>query len=104
MLPSMVFCTVTKLTETNPNITIGSKKVDWVRSFHFWPESEHRFGSDPNRIIKCYQGVFCTVMKLTETYLNITIGSKKVDWVRSFRFWPESVHRFGSDLNRVIKY
>src|SRR6187551_613710 len=37
MLPSMVFCTVTKLTETNLNITMVSKKVDWVRSFCFWP-------------------------------------------------------------------
>src|SRR6187551_2438335 len=37
MLPSMVFGTVTKLTETNLNITIGSKKVEWVPSFRFWP-------------------------------------------------------------------
>src|SRR6187551_559145 len=148
MLPNMVFCTVTKLTETNLNITIGSKKLDWVRSFCFWPDSVHRFGSGRNRVIKCYRAwflhsnetdrnepkhhywvqksglgafvsflgrirasfrfrpesvhlmlpsmVFCTVTKLTETNLNITIGSKKVDWVRSFRFWPESEHRFGS--------
>src|SRR6187455_3140128 len=33
MLPSMVFCTVTKLTETNQNITVGSKKVDWCVRF-----------------------------------------------------------------------
>src|SRR6187455_1754858 len=104
MLPSMVFCPVTNLTETNLNITIGSKKVDWVRSFRFWAESEHRFGSGLNQCIKCYRAwFFCTVTKLTETNLNITIGSKKVDWVRSFRFWPESEHRFGSDPNRVIK-
>src|SRR6187551_3525411 len=32
----MVFGTVTKLTQTNQNKTIGSKKVDWVRLFHFW--------------------------------------------------------------------
>src|SRR6187455_1138107 len=32
----MVFGTVTKLTQTNQNITIGSKKVDSVHSFHFW--------------------------------------------------------------------
>src|SRR6187551_1297426 len=37
----MVFCTVTKLTETNLNITIGSKKVDWCV----------RFVSDPNQSI-----------------------------------------------------
>src|SRR6187551_959939 len=34
--PGMVFDTITKLTQMNPNITIGSKKVDWVRSFYFW--------------------------------------------------------------------
>src|SRR6187551_1675907 len=27
--PNMVFYTVTKLTQTNQNITIGSKKMDW---------------------------------------------------------------------------
>src|SRR6187551_3579241 len=90
--PGMVFCTVTKLTNTNQNITIGSKKVDWVRSFRFWRESVVRFGSGPNRCIKCYPGmVFCTVTKVTKTNQNITIGSKKVDWVRSFHSWPESV-------------
>src|SRR6187551_2426652 len=104
MLPSMVFCTVTKLTETNLNITIGSKKVDWLRSFRFWAELEHRFGSGPNQCIKCYQAwFFCTVTKLTETNLNITIGSKKVDWVHSFHFWAESEHRFGSGQNECIK-
>src|SRR6187455_914577 len=41
MLPSMVFCTVTKLTETNLNITIGSKK--WIGCV--------RFVSGPNRSI-----------------------------------------------------
>src|SRR6187455_2447110 len=100
MLPSMVFCTVTKLTKTNLNITIGSKIVDWVRSFCFWYESLHRFVSGTNGGIKCiYSIVFCTVTKLTKTNLNITIGSKKVDWVRSFHFWPESLHRFVSYLN-----
>src|SRR6187551_748189 len=100
----MVFCTATKLTKTNQNITIGSQKVDWVRSFRFWPESEVRFGSGPNRCLKCNIGmVFCTVTKLTKTNQNITIGSKKVDWVRSFRFWPESVVRFGFGPNWCIK-
>src|SRR6187551_3241897 len=100
----MFFCTVTKLTKTNQNITIGSKKVDWVRSFRFWGESVVHFVSGPNRCIKCYTGlVFCTVTKLTKTNQNITIGSKKVDWVRSFRFWCESVVRFVSGLNRCIK-
>src|SRR6187455_2752191 len=93
----MVFCTVTKLTKTNQNITIGSKKVDWVRSFRFWCESVVHFISGPNRCIKCYADmVFCTVTKLTKTKQNITIGSKKVDWVSSFRFWRKSVVRFVS--------
>src|SRR6187455_2230964 len=98
------FSTVTKLTKTNQNITIGSQKVDWVRSFRFWPESVVRFGSGPNRCITCYPGmVFCTVAKLTKMNQNITIGSKKVDWVRSYRFWPKSVVPFGSGPNRCIK-
>src|SRR6187551_1821612 len=101
---SIVFCTVTKLSKTNLNITIGSEKVDWMRSFRFWPESEHRFVSGPNGGIKCINSiVFCTVTKLTKTNLNITIGSKKVDLVRSFRFWSESVHLLVSVPNRGIK-
>src|SRR6187455_2106603 len=100
----MVFCTVMKLTKTNTNNTIGSKKVDWVRSFRFWRESIVYFVSGPNRCIKCYSGmVFCIVMKLTKTNHNNTIGSKKVDWVRSFRFWRESVVHFVSGPNRCIK-
>src|SRR6187455_2115241 len=49
MLPSMVFCTVTKLTETNQNITIGSKKVDWVRCFFSGPN--RCIVSVPTRIV-----------------------------------------------------
>src|SRR6187551_2455590 len=102
--PGMVFCTVTKLTKTNQYITIGSKYVDWVRSFHFWPETVHGFVNDPNGCIKCnICMVFCTVTKLTKTNQNITIGSKNVDWVRSFGFWPETMRRFVNDLNRCIK-
>src|SRR6187551_3534469 len=41
--PSMVFCTITKLTKTNHNITIGPRNVNWVRLFGFWPETVHRF-------------------------------------------------------------
>src|SRR6187455_2948447 len=90
----MVFCTLTKLTKTNQNSTIGSKKVDWVHSFCF----------RPNRCIKCYTGmVFCTVTKLTKTNQNITIGTKKVDWVHSFRFWRESVVGFVFGPNRCIQ-
>src|SRR6187551_393615 len=91
----MVFRTATKLTKTEQNITIGSKKVDWVRSFRFWTETVHRFVNGPNRCIKCNPGMVSrTVTKLTKTEQNITIGSKKVDWVRSFPFWTETVHRF----------
>src|SRR6187551_1009633 len=100
----MVFCTVTKLTKTNQNITIVSKKVDWVRSFQFWPESMHRFVSGPNRCTQCNPGmVYSTVTKLTKMNQNITIVSKKHDWVRSFHLWPESVHRFVSDPNGCIE-
>jgi DNA-binding transcriptional regulator of glucitol operon len=102
--PGMVFCTVTKLTETDQNITVGSKKLDWVRSFRFWAKTVHRFVNTPNRCIKCNPGmVFCTITKLTETNQNISIGSKKLDWVHSFRFWAETVHRFINTPNRCIK-
>src|SRR6187551_1815073 len=139
MQPDMVFGTVMKLTKMNQNINIGSKKVDWVRSFCFWPESVDRFFSArlgavnatrhgfrhsnetdqnepklqywfqksglvafisflarigasflfcPTRCIKCNPGmVFDTITKLTQMNPNITIGSIKVDWVRSFCFW-----------------
>src|SRR6187455_3686273 len=102
MLPSMVFCTVTKLTETNLNITIGSKKVDWVHSFRFWAESEHRFGSGQNQCIKCYRAWF---LHSNGTGRN---EPKHHYWVQksglgafvsllarigaSFRFRPESGH------------
>src|SRR6187551_1747492 len=97
----MVSSTVTKLTKTNQNITIVSKKHDWVRSFHFCPELEHRFISDPNRCIESNPGkVFVTVTKPTKMNENITIGSKKHDWLRSFHCWPESVHCFDFGPNR----
>src|SRR6187455_3448395 len=54
----------------------------------FLYESVHRFIFGPDRCIKCNTGmVFGTVTKLTQTNQNITIGSKKVDWVRSLCFW-----------------
>src|SRR6187551_3296167 len=132
----MVFGTVTKLIQSNQNVTIGSKNVDWVRSFisglnrcivsfsahigalkqpphgfrhsnetdpieqkhqywvqksgwgafvHFWTESVLYFISGPNRCIKWNPDmVFGTATKLTKTNQNFTIGSKNVDWVRSF--------------------
>src|SRR6187551_2412238 len=63
----------------------------------FLDESVHRFIFGPYRCSKCTPGmVFGTVMKLTKMNQNINIGSKKEDWVRSFYFWPISVHRFFS--------
>src|SRR6187551_446538 len=104
MQPGTVFRIVTKLTKMNQNITIGSKKVDWVRSFCFWTEPVHRFVNGANRCIKCNPDtVFRAVTKLTKMNQNITIGSKKVDWVRSFCFWTEPVHRFVNGPNRCIK-
>src|SRR6187551_2294159 len=100
----MVSSTVTKRTKTNQNITIVSKKHDWVDSFHFWPKSQHRFVSDPNRCIECNPiMVSVTVTKPTKMNQNITIGSKKHYWLRSFHFWPESVHRFVFGPNRCIE-
>ena len=99
-----VFCTVTKLTKTNQNITIGSKKVDWVRSFRFSAETVHHFVNGSNRCINCNPGmVFSTVTKLTQTNQNITFGTKKVDWVCSFLFRAETVHRFVNGQIRCIK-
>src|SRR6187455_943227 len=62
--------------------------------FRFWPESVHQM---------LYWHGFYTVTKVTKTNQNITIWSKKLDWVRSFRIWPESVVRFGSGPNRCIQ-
>src|SRR6187455_453787 len=94
-------------TETNqnePKHPYLVQKVDWVRSFHFWPEPVVHFVSGANRCIKCYIGmVFYTVTKLTKTNRNITIWSKKLDWVRSFRFWHESEVFFGSGPNWCLK-
>src|SRR6187455_1320638 len=102
MLPSMVFYTETKVTETNLNITIGSKKVDWVRSFRFWAESEHL--SVPARISALNATEHC-FLHSNETDRN---EPKHHYWVRksglgvfvsflarigaSFRFRPESGH------------
>src|SRR6187551_440906 len=91
----MVFGIVIKVIKTNQNISIGSKKVDWVCSFCFGSEPVHHFVSGPNRCIKCNRGmVFSTVTEVTKTNQNITIGSKTVDLVRYFHFWPEQEHLF----------
>src|SRR6187551_571818 len=77
--------------ETDPN---EPKHQYWVQKAGlgafvlFLDESVHRFISGPDRCIKCNTGmIFVTVTKLTQMNQNITIGSKKVDWVRSFCFW-----------------
>src|SRR6187551_2055706 len=104
MQPRHGFSHSNKTAKTNQNITIGSKKVDWVRSFRFWTETVHRFVNGPNRCIKCNPGMLSRIVtKLTKTNQNITIGSKKVDWVRSFRFRTETVHRFVNRSNWCIK-
>src|SRR6187551_429689 len=76
----------------------------WVHLFHFWPKSQHRFVSDPNRCIECNPSMISvTVTKPTKMNQNITIGSKNHDWLRSFHFCPESVHRFVFGPNRCIE-
>src|SRR6187551_281909 len=102
MLPSMVFCRVTKLTETTVNITIGFKKVVWVRSFRFFPESEHRFSSGQNQCIKCYRAWFFHSNETDRNEPKHHYGVQKrglgafVSFLSrnraSFRFLPESVH------------
>src|SRR5574344_749208 len=44
MQPGLVFWTVTKLTKTNQNITIRSKKVDWVN--YIRRSEERRVGKE----------------------------------------------------------
>src|SRR6187455_1520059 len=94
--PSMVSGTVTKATNMNQYITIG------LGAFvSFLAESVHRFISGPNRCIECNTSMGSGIVtKPTKTNQNINIVSKKVDWVRSFQFWPETVHRFVSGPNR----
>src|SRR6187455_505942 len=77
--------------ETDPN---EPKHHYWVQKSElgafvsFLADPVHPFVSDPNRCIKCNPGmVFGAVTKLTQTNQNITIMSRKVDWVRSFPFW-----------------
>src|SRR6187455_2658773 len=99
----MVFCTVTKLAETNLNITIGSKKVDWVRSFRFVSGSNRCIVSVPARI-SALNATEHGFLHSNETDRN---ESKHHYWVQkgglgafvsflgrigaSFRFRPESV-------------
>src|SRR6187551_1226492 len=77
--------------ETDPN---EPKHHYWVQKgrlgafVSFLDESGHPFISGPDRCIKCTTGmVFGTVTNLIQTNPNITIGSKKVDWMRLFHFW-----------------
>src|SRR6187455_3049899 len=86
--------------QTNKNITIGSKILDWVRSFHFWTEQVHRFVSGPNQ---CIWHGFWHCNKSNENEPKHHYWSKKVDWVRSFCFVSEPVHHFVSGPNRCIK-
>src|SRR6187551_2056771 len=102
MLPSIVFCTVTKLTEANLNITIGSKKLDWVRSLR----------SGPNRSIVSVPARISALNATKHGFLHSNETNRNEPkhhyWIQksglgafvsflgrigaSFRFRPESVH------------
>src|SRR6187551_2091107 len=103
MQPGMVFCTLTKLTKTNQNITIGSKKSGLGAFVSFLAQISSSFRFRPESVHSMQPGmVFCTLTKLAKTNQNITIGYKKsglgafVSFLArigsSFRFRPESVH------------
>src|SRR6187551_676858 len=113
MLPSMLFYAVTKLTETNLNITIGSKK--WIGCV--------RFVSGPNRCVVSVPAGIGSLNATEHGFLHINETDRNEPkhhyWVQksglgafisflarigaSFRFRLESVCFFGSGQNRVIK-
>src|SRR6187551_2301942 len=84
----MVFYTVMKLTKTS---LLGAKK--WIGCVHFVCGPKVCIVSLMART-GALNATPHGFLHSNETDQNITIGSKKVDWVRSFRFWTESVHRF----------
>src|SRR6187455_1087196 len=85
MQPGMVICTVTKLTKTKQNITIGSKKSGLGAFVSFLARIGSSFRFQPDSVHSMQPGmVFGTVTKLTKTNQNITIGSKK--WIWCVRF------------------
>src|SRR6187455_2609731 len=103
MQPDMVFGTVMKLTKMNQNINIGSKKVDWVRSFRFWPESVHRFLSARLGALNATRHGF------RHNYETDPNEPKHHYWVHKsglgafVLFLDESVHRLIFGLNRCSK-
>src|SRR6187551_2767219 len=102
MLPSMVFCTVTKLTETNLNFTIGSKK--WIGCVLFVSFPNRSIGSVPARI----SALNATEHGFLHSNETDRYEPKHHYWLpkrglgafvsflsrnrASFRFLPESVH------------
>src|SRR6187455_1535231 len=98
----MVFGTVTKMTQTNQNIAIGSKKLDWVCCFVC--------GSNQYNI-----SFLARIGALKQPRHGFRHSSKtdqnkpkKIYWVQKrglgafVHFWTESVHRFASGTNRCI--
>src|SRR6187551_3128863 len=97
----MVFGTVTKMTQTNQTITIGSKSVDWLRSFI----------SGPNRCIVSFPAHIGALKQPRHCFRHSNetdpIEPKHHYWVQKrglgafVHFWTESVHRFVSGPNSV---
>src|SRR6187551_3836558 len=89
----MVFGTVTKMTQMNQNITIGSKNVDWV----------HSFVSVPNWCILSFPTHIGALEQPRHGFRHSNetdpIEPKRHYWVQKcglgafVRFWTESVHR-----------
>ena len=79
----------TKHCETDRNISLGSNRVDWVCSL--WKNPTWLRGT--NFCIVLYR-VWCSyeiipnAPKYCETDRNISLGSARVDWIRSLRKIP----------------
>src|SRR6187551_2711700 len=96
----MVFGTVMKLTQSNQNITIGSKNMD-------------SFISGPNRCIISFLTRIGTLEQPRHGFRHSNetdpIEPKCQYWVQKrglgafVHFWTESVHRFIFGPNRCIK-
>src|SRR6187551_1138624 len=99
----MVFGTVMKLIQSNQNVTIGSKNVDWVRSFV----------SGLNRCIVSFLARIGALKQSRHGFRHSNetdpIEPKHHYWVQErglgafVRFWTESVHHFLSGPYRCIK-
>jgi hypothetical protein len=99
----MVFGTVTKLIQSNQNITIGSKNVNWVRSFRFWTESVHYFVSGPIGALKQPRHGFRHSNENDPNEPKYHYWVQKRGLAAFVHFWTELVHHFVSGTNRCIK-